>query len=858
MNDTQRKLALIDKQLAGQDLHRKIIDTCPLLFIAVGLMAGIIIQSRFDLSIAIWLAILFILSGAAIVTFCFKQINLKIPYIAAYIALMAFICFGAIRLINFQRLDGGNISSLVGENTTLAAVRGTIVTEPFINRNQQWKFAEFQFTDPASSFYLEVQEVETVNGWSKSTGTIWMRINEPVFDLKIGYYIQAYCLLDRFTPPTNPGEFNIAEYMANRKIFIRASIESIQSIETIRTKPPSSFFRIRNYISQSTREALLDGFIPNENNSGLLQALLIGYRKNIDSDTYEAFRKTGLLHIISLSGMHFAILIGIIWWLCKTAGLLKPARAVICIAATVVFTLVVPPNAPTLRAAIISFIFCISIIFGKHPHPVNTLSLAAMVLLLARPTQLFEADWQLSFAAVLGILTLTDRFAGFFKERIGEQFILMQNPGFGKRLIKKIVNDIIMLFCVGFAAWLGGTGILLYHFYTINPLSVLYTALVSPLVSAIMLIGFLKIILFFIFPTISSFLGSMVISLSAFFIWIVKIMAEIDISQILIGHISQGLEIFYYGTILFIVFAKLKRPLIKKTASTAALTVLVILLGIINWQRTHHKELIMTALDVGHGQAIVAQFPGGANIIFDTGSIYRSDTGRRIVTPFLNYTGINNIKAIIISHGDIDHINGIPEIAAYHKVSGVYADEAPFTQPALDSNSPEGFLNQSLNEIGLTIENLSETSNPVNITGIEILWPVEGDNYSEISSDNDKSLVLLMEFAGKKILLCSDIEQAAQKEILRLYPDLKAEVVVVPHHGSTATLEPGFLERLEPNILICSCGRDQYQSFSNSTALQNISSDANKAFFTCTNGATTIRIDKKGNIKSSVTVHTIK
>jgi len=107
-------------------------------------------------------------------------------------------------------------------------------------------------------------------------------------------------------------------------------------------------------------------------------------------------------------------------------------------------------------------------------------------------------------------------------------------------------------------------------------------------------------------------------------------------------------------------------------------------------------------------------------------------------------------------------------------------------------------------------------------------------------------VVSLIEFAGTKILLCSDIEEFAQRELLRIYPNLKADVVVVPHHGSAKTLEAGFLECLEADILICSCGLRQYER-------QQMNKEQNKAksFYTVRDGAITVCVSKDGTIRTA-------
>ena len=491
---------------------------------------------------------------------------------------------------------------------------------------------------------------------------------------------------------------------------------------------------------------------------------------------------------------------------------MKPARAIICIIVIFIFLMIVPARAPTLRAAIICLVFCLSFLFRRNSNPINTLSLAAIILLLIRPTQLFEPGWQLSFASVLGILVFTKNISGFLHDKIFGWLSAdeSQQISSSKRRIREFSEKIIKLFSIGFAAWLGGAGILLYHFYTITPLTSIWTILVFPLVSLILIFGFLKMILFFILPTLSIMIGFVAASLSKILIVIVKFIADLNISQILIGRVSPVLIILYYCAILFIGFAYFRRPLIKKVICVTALSAVIISLGFTKWQRTCRDNLIVTFLDVGHGQAIFVQLPGRDNLLFDAGSLYKADVGRRIVLPFLDYIGTNEISAVFISHNDIDHINAIPEIVENCRVGHVYANDDFFDKT--DQWGTAKFLKKCLSESGYKMERLDNGLNYTSKADIKILWPTEEVQHNDQLSDNDKSLVTLIEYAGVKILLCSDIEQFAQNELMHLYPKLKADIVAVPHHGSANTLLPDFLENLDAEILICSSGEERPQT----------------------------------------------
>ena len=842
MDDIQRKLALIEKQFSTIPSHEYIFGNCPLLFTASGLISGILVQHYFNFPINFWFWLLFSSSTAIILLFVFKRNFTNSRHVSAYLALICFLCLGSIRLTSYLKAESNDIRNVVSDEPVLATIRGYITTEPHTNKFTDWEFAQFMPSDPGSSFYMEMSEIETNSGWAKTTGTIRANVYEMVLDLSLGDYIQAYCWLDSFKQPTNPGQFNTADYLARNRVFVGASIKSRSGIKIIQKPDAGTFTFIKNRVRELAKVALL-GDLPTDNDSsGLLQALLLGYRGNIDSETSEAFRKTGLSHFISLSGLHMGIIIGLIWWFSKITGFMKPGRSIICIIAIITFLMVIPPKAPSIRASIIAFMFCLSFLFRRHTNSINTLSLAAIILLLVRPTQLFEAGWQLSFTSVLGIILFSKRINFFLHEKF-DDLITSKSLNQGRIFysIKSTANNAINLFSVGFSAWIASAGILLYHFYTVTPLASFWTVLVFPFVSAILILGFLKILLFFVLPTLSALLGILVSYLSVFLIDIVKIIARLNISEILIGHVPLVVIVLLYCAMGVFILTFYSYPSLRQKLVFAAIPAIIIVPGTLKWQNAHNENLVLTCLDVGHGQSIFLQTPDGTNILFDAGSMYISNIGKRIVIPFLNYSGIRKIDSVMISHNDIDHINGIPEIVKNCKVGNIYANDDFFSHT--DEWGTSSFLNECLKQSGYKVKSLEEETIFDNKANIKILWPTKESNYQKDLSENDKSLVTSIEFAGKNILLCSDIEQFAQKEVMRLYPDLKADIVIVPHHGSTNTLEPDFLKSLNPDILICST--DKTPSFQNSGQL----------FYTSRDGAITISINKQGKINLCKTLN---
>ena len=180
MDEIQRKLQLIDRQLAGRNLHERIINTCPLVFIATGLITGILVQSTVDLSISLWTGLLALLAFMAVVIFCIPRFSPISRYITAYLALGCFLCLGAIRLIHFCQPEASDIRNFLTNERKLASLRGSILTEPSISTHPDWEFARFTPTDPTSSFYLKVTEIQTIHGWEKITGIVRVQVGEPV------------------------------------------------------------------------------------------------------------------------------------------------------------------------------------------------------------------------------------------------------------------------------------------------------------------------------------------------------------------------------------------------------------------------------------------------------------------------------------------------------------------------------------------------------------------------------------------------------------------------------------------------------------------------------------------------------
>jgi competence protein ComEC len=466
-----------------------------------------------------------------------------------------------------------------------------------------------------------------------------------------------------------------------------------------------------------------------------------------------------------------------------------------------------------------------------------------VVLLLIRPTELFEADWQLSFASVLGILMFCPLFFPLLREKtIDHPWFtdFVKSRPFLPRIIER--PEPYSMFSTSFTAWLSAAGIMLYHFHTIQLLTSVWTVLASPLIGLVSFLGYLKLIIALFLPSVAAAMGTIVGRLADLTIWIVKLFADLDISGILIGKTNGAAVLLFYGLIVFVFFSRLRNPTLKKVICTATAVVIIAMLAMPKWQRANSDNLVVTTLDVGHGQAILAELPGRANILFDAGSLSRSDIGTRVIAPFLQYSGIGKLDAIVISHGDIDHINGLLEILDDYPAKIIYSHDIFFND---QQNRPTvEFLRKELFKKDVEIRPVNDINQVASTATVKVLWPSREIYEDNEINPNDRSAVTMIEYAGKRILICSDIEKFAQKEILRLYPDLKADVLIAPHHGSAKTLEPSFMDKIGPNIIISSCSESSYKK----GQVIRLQKDPN--YYTGRDGAITVRVGVDGTVET--------
>lgn len=833
------RLGRLDEQLA---VPTPLIDTillyCPAVPAAVGFILGISIQHLFALC---WYWPAAIACISFVLSFLLNHLDSvhRRAFCFTLLSTLMFCCLGMFRLAYFELPYRNDARGLLRPEPYPATLRGVIISDIFKENRKSWVYGGYQFAEPSRSFYLDLQAYQTQTGsWANARGTIRVQIAQPASHIQPMDSIEFYCVVNGFKGPANPGQFDFQRYMHNRGVYLNAIIETSNGITIIGRPAGISFRKIILWLQKFSWNALLEE-MPDQSDqrSAMATALLLGFQQNIDSVVNEAFIRTGLTHVISLSGMHLAIIGGMVWWLAKLAGLSKRWRAIMIFIVITLYAIIIPPRAPTLRSVVICWVLCAAMIFRRNPHPVNSLSIAAIILLFFRPTDLFYPDWQLSYGTIFGILLLYRPILRWMQHYTLEKIQNLTKGNWLKQGCYFVAQIIVEVFAAGFAAWAGGAGILLWHFGSIVPLCPLWTALVSPIVPVILYLGFFKILLAGLFPTFAAVLGWIVLQCSALFIWAVQQFAEWDFTSLRFGPVPGWLTFAYYALIGFWL---IKRHLPKWCKLLPIGLSFLLIVGFYTHHTAQKDQLTLTCLSVGHGQAVVLSSPEGKTYLFDGGSITNKDPGIRTIMPYLKYRGIQTLEAVFISHGDLDHYNALPEVAKAGLIQAVYAN-AGFLEKARKGDTP-CLLSKTLQQQQIPLKSIDAFAPADKPVRIRTLWPVESGTVLPLS-ENEGSEVFLIEYAGRTILLCGDIELYAQQQIIKQNPDLKADIMILPHHGSTTNLSEDFVRKVTGNIVIASCSQNRIANAYKPNGVQQI-------FYTGRDGAVEVKIKADGTISA--------
>jgi competence protein ComEC len=574
--------------------------------------------------------------------------------------------------------------------------------------------------------------------------------------------------------------------------------------------------------------------------AGLYRALLIGSRSGISQATLEQYKATGCMHLLAISGVHMGLLgmmisLGLAWLMKRSRYLLLhthiPTLATLLTLLPLVgYAFIAGLNTPVLRALVMAVFFLIVVVLKRQKSILHIIAAAALIVLIFKPLALFTVSFQLSFSAVLAIALIYPRLVSLLDQK-------QLSPG------KKLYTYICAALFVSIAATLGSLPFMLLHFNRFSTIGPFMNLLIEPLLCLWSLpIGLLAMPLIYISPDIAAALlkvGTVGI-LAADRITLVG--STFPFASLWSITPNNGEIILFYGLLLLWIYRSKTAYRKLSLLSVSALFLLFFTRGL--WFTLPGKISEITFLDIGQGTSTLIELPHGGTVLLDGGSKASPhfDVGERIIAPFLWKKQLWQIDDVIITHPHSDHFNGLSFIFSHFRPKRVWVNGS-----SSESNQYRDLLRLASKK-NIPIHIPEPGQRLVTEKRAEIIC-LNGGERNHINSSsagkpdnftlNDLSLIIKFEHGNSSFLFPGDISKKMEYSLIDQGTDLKAEVLLAPHHGSKGSGSRRFISAVNPDLIVISAGQNGRGQYLDPGHLKQWQKDERKVLITSRNGTVT-------------------
>jgi competence protein ComEC len=566
----------------------------------------------------------------------------------------------------------------------------------------------------------------------------------------------------------NPGAYAGDQY---------ALLEDVRKAGDIHESLPVMFNRLRDRLNGAIRER----FDPET--ASLIMAVTTGHRSGMNYGLKEAFRESGLAHLLSISGTHFGLMFLLLFGIFRTAIKHLPERAlerltlyltpsqaaaVLCAPFLLLYLGISGGRIPTVRSFIMISLFLAGLLMGRKGRWLNYLVLAAVVLVLQDPEVIASLSFQLSFLAVL--------FIGFFlggkPVNAEEEEETDEAPARMSAILRYPLKSLV----ITLAATVGVAPLVAYYFHYFSVVSPLANLVVTPLVCMVLVplsvTGSFAYLITGSFPlqSVTGWVAGAAISM-------VKASAALPHSSVPVPPFPLAVLVFYYaGFILYFVYRDRRLLAVPVIAVLVPLTVTAF----------STRTLSVNLLDAGRGDASVLELPDGKAIAVDAG------TRGKEVRRYLRHRGIQGLDALALTHADRYHTGGAAVLAEQVGVRQIWDNGRLEYPPDFPGDVPRRTLGR-----GDVIEGEGYS--------IRVLHPYRGyrpRSGGKGSYYNDSSLVMKVEGRGGSVLFIGDIGSGAMKDLIPLGERLRSDVLKLSDNGKWDDVHAAFMEAVSPAVVV--------------------------------------------------------
>jgi competence protein ComEC len=544
-----------------------------------------------------------------------------------------------------------DIGNLAGEEARPVRLRGRVDEEPAPARRTSAPDLLSVPTPDSMAAVLEVTSLADGEGWLPASGRVRVLLPvetpkpqvEDAPKLSVGQEIEIVGRLRKPSTPANPGELDYASYLRDQRI--RAVVVVGKTSDAVVRMPERRGWSLSGWLgwvrgwAQGVLQESLSG-----DASGVAAAVLLGVEMTMTEAEWEMYRRTGVLHVLVISGQHLVILGLFLWSVLRLLGTSRRRGAFLVAVFLLGYALLTGARPPVIRAATIYLAGCGALLFRRPVMPANVFALSWLVIAFRRPTELFSTGCQLSFLAVA---VLYWGAADWRRSDIDplERLIDEGRPTW-LRLLRWFGERVLLSYAATLAVWLAIAPLIAARYHLVAPVALVIGPPTVLLTSVALLAGFLLLLAAAVcWPLVPLFAWVTSWSLTLCE-RLVRASDRLPGSHWYVADIPDWwLWIFYVGLLSFLMLERL-RPY-----SRYAMIAAVSWLGIGLVATTSHREpgeLRCTFLAVGHGGCTVLETPDGRTLLYDAGALSGPEVARRQIAPYLWSRGIVRIDEILL------------------------------------------------------------------------------------------------------------------------------------------------------------------------------------------------------------------
>jgi competence protein ComEC len=813
----------------------------PVTFLAGGILLSARLQAHLFPSFRLCVVTSVLLLAAGFVCLHRSRVLFALAFAAFAWALLGFVASGLERNSAPANLAGSLIESGRLDGSVALRWRGRLRSDPL---DLPWGIR----------YELNLEEVETPSGDAPVAGGLRLTYYRPELRgaegppaARAGDRVEVFA---RAIPVHNfgdPGSFDYRGYLERQNIQLQATLRNAALLTVVdhpRLTVSERFARLRGRLLRSLDEL----FASRPDEGALARAMLLGDRSFVEHDRVVDYQKTGVYHVLVLAGLHVGALAAFFLWAGRRLRIGLFPRIGLTLLALAAYAAIVEDRPPILRAVLMAAVYLCAQLLYRRMDLLNVAALAALTILLSRPSEIFDPSFLLSFTAVAAIgaiavpcmaLWIDPRRRALrhlsdvtrdpshaprqiqfrIEMRTAASWLSARLPRFAaphaSALLVSPVRTFIYfadLVLISVVLQLGMLPLLAHYFHRValtgpaaNILAVLLTGVAVPL-------GFLtlaaSLVSHAVAAVLAKILGVVLALLNASVGWF----ASRHISSYRVPGPPLALMAAFAGlAILLAVAMRLRWRAWKLSTAAVAVLATTALVATYPFPPSYADgKLEFTVLDVGQGDSLFLSFPRGRTMLVDAGGALPNfhqggmrsgiDMGEDVVSPYLWSRGMKRIDVVALTHAHEDHLGGMPAVLENFRVGELWVGRD------VDSGAYRRVLAVARAR-GVAVRHMmqGDAFTEDGIAG-DVLWP---DDLSEgRAAKNDDSLVLRVKDGAQSILLAGDIERPSERKMLSEDQAVGVNFLKVAHHGSKTSTTDAFLAAAHPAFGAISVGRD--------------------------------------------------